>query len=65
MGTYNLPDEDRGPTLWRMPEDALSSEFVTHNIELILSNFSSHDPKNDWESAKIKIQEIIQKGTKF
>ena len=48
-----------------MPEGALSSEFVTQNIELILSNFSFQDPINDWESVKVKIQETIQKGIKF
>ncbi len=65
VGTYSLPNKDKGPPLWRMPEGALSSEFVTQNIELILSNFSFHDPINDWESVKVKIQETIQKGTKF
>ena len=65
VGTYFLPDEDKGPALWRMLEDTLSSEFVCQNIELILSNFSFHNPINDWESVKVKIQEIIQKGMKY
>ena len=59
VGTFVTPDEDKGPRLWHMPNDALSCPETIQQIQLILGNFDCKMPLNSWELIKVKVQQII------
>ncbi len=65
VGLYKLPDKDKGPKLWHLPEDALSNKCTCQNIDLILNNFNYNDPLNSWEGIKVKVQNTVQVHNKF
>ena len=65
VGLYKLPNMDKGPKLWHLPEDALSNEHTCQNVDLILSNFNYNDLLNSWEGTKVKIQNAVQTCNKF
>ena len=65
VSLYQLPDKDKGPKLWRLPDDALNNPQICTCIDLTLSNFNYQQPLSSWEDIKVKVQTLVQSCTKF
>ncbi len=63
MGTYDLPDKDKGPKQWCMPTDCLANQEIATHCEMLLDNFDVLNPVPSWELPKVKVQSGIQSLT--
>ncbi len=55
MGTYDLPDKDKGPKQWCMPTDCLANQEIATHCEMLLDNFDVLNPVPSWELLKVKV----------
>ncbi len=65
MGLFIPKPDDLGPQPWKFPNNLISDNSFSQQVELIVQNFNSNDSAISWEVIKSKIQEISRKCTSF